>query len=98
MARDYKDEYSKFGGTEAAKKKRAKVNGFRQRALKKGIVKKGDNMDMSEYKDKNGKVRARKEHRSKNRGSKSNMPGDKRARGGKKKGSSMMMAATKKAY
>ena len=80
MSRDYKDEYRKFQSSDDQKKKRAERNKNRLKALKLGVVKKGDNNDMSHTK--NGVI---KKHRSINRGSSSDMPGDKRARG---KGSS----------
>jgi len=80
-SRDYKDEYKKFQSSPEQKRKRAERNKQRRRALKKGIVKKGDSIDMSHTK--NGVV---KKHKSKNRGSKSDMPGDIKARGnGQKK-------------
>lgn len=75
-ARNYKREYKKFQSTDEQKKKRAARNKERRKALKKGIVKKGDGYDMSHTK--NGVV---KKKRSVNRGSKKDMPGDKRARG-----------------
>jgi len=79
--RDYKKEYEKFQSSEEQKKKRAGRNKARRKAVKKGTVKKGDGMDMSHTK--NGVV---KKPRSVNRGSKKDMPGDKRARGkGQKK-------------
>lgn len=81
MDRDYKKEYKKFQSTPEQKKKRAQRNKARRTALKKGTVSKGDNNDMSHTK--NGIV---KKHKSVNRGSKSDMPGDKKARGkGQKK-------------
>lgn len=80
MARDYKDEYKKFQGTPIQKKRRAERNKARLKALKLGTVTKGDTQDMSHTK--NGFV---KKHRSVNRGSSTDMPGDGRARG---KGSS----------
>jgi hypothetical protein len=81
MDRDYKKEYKKFQSTSEQKKKRAQRNKARRTALKKGTVSKGDNNDMSHTK--NGIV---KKHKSVNRGSKSDMPGDKKARGkGQKK-------------
>lgn len=86
MARDYKDEYRKFQSSDVQKKRRAERNKLRRNGIKNGTVKKGDNYDMSHTK--NGVV---KKHRSVNRGSKSDMPGDKRARGG-----SLMIAACKK--
>ena len=84
--RDYKTEYRKFQSSTEQKKKRANRNKHRRRALRNGTVRKGDNMDMSHTK--NGVV---KKHRSVNRGSKTDQPGDRRARGGK-----LMVAATKK--
>ena len=75
-ARNYKKEYKKFQSTDEQKKKRAARNKARRKALKKGTVKKGDGYDMSHTK--NGVV---KKKRSVNRGSKKDMPGDKRARG-----------------
>jgi sialic acid synthase SpsE len=81
MERDYKKEYKKFQSSEEQKKKRAERNKVRRKALKKGTVSKGDNIDMSHTK--NGIV---KKHKSANRGSKSDMPGDIKARGnGQKK-------------
>lgn len=74
--RDYKKEYKKFQSSTEQKKKRADRNKQRKKALKKGIVKKGDKFDMSHTK--NGVV---KKPRSVNRGSSSDMPGDKKARG-----------------
>ena len=87
MARDYKDEYKKFQSSPTQMKRRAERNGLRRNAIKKGIVKKGDNYDMSHTK--NGAV---KKHRSINRGSKTDMPGDVKARGGKKKSSALLVA------
>lgn len=75
-ARNYKREYKKFQSSEEQKKKRAARNKARRKALKNGTVKKGDGYDMSHTK--NGVV---KKKRSVNRGSKKDMPGDKRARG-----------------
>lgn len=86
MARDYKDEYRKFQSSPIQKLRRADRN----RNRKKLGLKKGDPRDASEVMV-NGKKVWKKEHRSKNRGSKSNMPGDRKARGGK-----MMMTACKK--
>jgi len=79
--RDYKSEYKKFQSSEEQKKKRTARNKARRKAIKKGTVRKGDNNDMSHTK--NGIV---KKKRSVNRGSSSDMPGDRRARGkGQKK-------------
>ena len=80
-ARNYKKEYKKFQSTDEQKKKRAARNKARRKALKKGTVTKGDKNDISHVKDKNGKVKTVVKPRSKNRGSKKDMPGDKRARG-----------------
>ena len=80
-ARNYKKEYKKFQSTDEQKKKRAARNKARRKALKKGTVTKGDKNDISHVKDKNGKVKTVVKSRSKNRGSKKDMPGDKRARG-----------------
>jgi len=70
--RDYKDEYAKFQSSSLQKKKRA----ARNKARKDLGLKKGDPRDASHTK--NGVV---KKHKSKNRGSNSDMPGDKKARG-----------------
>jgi len=79
--RDYKSEYKKFQSSEEQKKKRAGRNKARRKAMKNGTVKKGDGYDMSHTR--NGVV---KKPRSVNRGSKSDTPGDVRARGnGQKK-------------
>jgi len=86
MARDYKDEYKKFQSSDVQKKRRAERNKLRRNAIKNGTVNKGDNYDMSHTK--NGVV---KKHRSVNRGSKTDMPGDRKARGG----NSMMIACKK---
>jgi hypothetical protein len=74
--RNYKKEYAKFQCSPTQKKKRAARNKARRKALKNGTVKKGDGYDMSHTK--RGIV---KKKRSVNRGSKSDMPGDRRARG-----------------
>mgnify|MGYP003661064453 CR=1 FL=1 len=71
--RDYKAEYKKWGASTKQKKKRADCN----RKRKALGLKKGDKRDASHKPG--GKVVA--EHRSTNRGSKKNQPGDKRARG-----------------
>lgn len=73
--RDYKDEYRKFQSSPEQKKARAGRNAAR----KKLGLKKGDPRDASHTK--NGVVA---KHKSENRGSKTDMPGDKRARGGNK--------------
>ena len=79
--RDYRSEYKKFQSSTEQKKKRAGRNKERRKAMKNGTVKKGDGMDMSHTN--NGVV---KKPRSVNRGSKKDMPGDRKARGkGQKK-------------
>lgn len=79
--RNYKREYKKFQASAEQKKKRNARNRERRRAIKKGIVKKGDGYDMAHTK--NGVV---KKEASTNRGSKSDQPGDRKARGnGQKK-------------
>lgn len=79
--RNYKEEYRKFQSSVEQKRKRAERNKARRTALKNGTVTKGDSNDMSHTK--NGII---KKNRSVNRGSKSDMPGDKKARGtGQKK-------------
>lgn len=44
--RDYAKEYRDFGGTTEQKKRRAQRNKARREAIRKGIVKKGDGMEM----------------------------------------------------
>ena len=74
----------KYNKTPKAKKSRAEDN----KARKDLNLKKGDPIDASRKTriDGNGKLISywSKEHQSKNRGSTSNMPGDKRARGKKR--------------
>jgi hypothetical protein len=70
--RNYKKEYKKFQSSPEQKKKRA----ARNKARRKLGLKKGDPRDASHTK--NGVVA---KHKSKNRGSKCDMPGDKKARG-----------------
>lgn len=79
--RDYKNEYKKFQKSTLQKKRRAERNRNRAKAIKRGTVKKGDGYDLSHTK--NGVV---KKKASVNRGSKTDMSGDKKARGkGQKK-------------
>ena len=75
--KDYKDEYKKFQSSPTQKRRRAKRNASRNRLAKKGLVTKGDGMDVHHPKGTNSKkvVVIRKE---KNRG----MPGE----GGRKVG------------
>jgi|TARA_R110000796_G_scaffold168585_5_gene285545 hypothetical protein len=46
MARDYKDEYKKFQGTEKQKKLRVIRNRNRRKLERCGVVKKGDGKDI----------------------------------------------------
>lgn len=70
-----------YGKRKANKKSRA-LHGKKRKELG---LKVGDSRDASKKVSvKDGKVKWTKESRSKNRGSKSSAPGDKRARGGKK--------------
>jgi hypothetical protein len=79
--RNYKKEYKKHQSSKKQKKKRAARNKARRKAIKKGTVKKGDNNDMAHTKS-----GIRKKPRSVNRGSKTDQPGDRKARGkGQKK-------------
>lgn len=79
--RDYRREYKKFQASTEQKRKRNARNRARRKAMKKGIVKKGDGYDMAHTR--NGVV---KKKASINRGSKSDQPGDRKARGrGQKK-------------
>jgi hypothetical protein len=45
--RDYQTEYQNYQGTEAQKKNRAARNAARAKLMKKGVVKKGDGMDVA---------------------------------------------------
>ena len=76
-ARNYKEEYAKFHSSPKAIAKRGGCNEGR----KKLGLKVGDTRDASETKDKKGKTIWTALARSKNRGSNSNMPGDRKARG-----------------
>lgn len=76
--RDYKDEYKKFQSSPQQKKDRAGRNAAR----KKLGLKKGDPRDAAHTRGKDGKIKIIAKHYSLNRGSKSDMPGDSRARGG----------------
>lgn len=48
--RNYKKEYETYQGTEEQKKNRAMRNKARRKALKNGLVKKGDNKDVAHNK------------------------------------------------
>ena len=54
MTRNYKQEYAKYQGTPAQKKRRAMRNKVRRRALKEGRVTKGSGFDIH-HKDGNPK-------------------------------------------
>jgi len=78
-ARKKKNEYQKkYNAKSGAKKKRAELNKANRKA---GTYGNGDGRDVSH---KNGKIKGTLPQ-SKNRGSKSNSAGDRRARGCKKK-------------
>lgn len=44
--RDYRKEYDEYQGTSEQKKRRAQRNAARKAAMKKGLVKKGDGMEV----------------------------------------------------
>jgi len=46
MARNYRNEYDKYQGSPAQKKRRAQRNKARRAALRAGTVKKGDDKDI----------------------------------------------------
>ena len=46
MPRNYAQEYAAYQGTEEQKKNRAMRNAARREAEKRGLVRKGDNMDI----------------------------------------------------
>jgi hypothetical protein len=46
MARDYKQEYANYQGSEEQKKNRAMRNAARREAEKRGLVRKGDGKDI----------------------------------------------------
>ena len=58
MPRNYKQEYENYQGTEASKEDRAQRNKARRMLEKKGVVHKGDGMDVDHKKpvDKGGKT------------------------------------------
>lgn len=78
MARDYKHEYKKFQSSTVQKKRRANRNKHRRRALKSGLVKKGDSKHCAHV----GVDKTVIKEGSVNMGSKTDMPGDVKARGG----------------
>lgn len=78
MARDYKDEYKKFQSSPSSIKKRVKLNKINR---DKGTYGNNDGKDNSHVKNGDGTVIIVVKNASDNRGSKSDMPGDKRARG-----------------
>jgi hypothetical protein len=77
--RDYKKEYLKYGASKQQKLDRAERNRLNAKARKEGRIKKGDGNDVAHVK---GGTRIKTA--SENRGSKTDMPGDVRARGGNK--------------
>ena len=50
MARNYKQEYDNYQGTEASKKDRAQRNKARRMMEREGVVKKGDGKDVDHKK------------------------------------------------
>ena len=50
MARDYKQEYANYDGTDAVKKKRAQRNKARRMLEREGVVHKGDGKDVDHKK------------------------------------------------
>lgn len=78
-AKKKKDAYNKeFNKKTEQRKKRSELSTKRKKMIREGKLKKGDSRDLAHTK--NGIVL---KHKSVNRGSKSDTPGDKRARGGK---------------
>jgi hypothetical protein len=71
MARNYKQEYATYQGTEEQKKHRAERNKARRQAIRDGKAHKGDGMDVAHVKaiDKGGSIKngVRIEKASKNR-------------------------------
>jgi len=71
MARNYKQEYATYQGTEEQKKNRAERNKARRQAIRDGKAHKGDGMDVAHVKaiDKGGSIKngVRIEKASKNR-------------------------------
>ena len=78
MPRNYKEEYKKFQSSPCAIKKRVKLNKINR---DKGTYGNGDGKDNSHVKNGDGTVVIVLKSASDNRGSKNDMPGDKRARG-----------------
>lgn len=56
MARNYREEYDRYQGSEEQKKNRAKRNAARRKAMESGKVRKGDGKDVAHVKamDKGG--------------------------------------------
>lgn len=76
-SKNKKDSYNKeFNKKPEQRKKRSELSVLNKKMIKEGKASKGDNKDISHTKD--GLVLKKK---SVNRGSKSDSPGDKRARG-----------------
>lgn len=93
MARNYREEYDKYQGSEEQKKNRAKRNAARRKAMRDGKVNKGDGKDVAHVKamDKGGtngdgvKVEPASRNRSFRRDAKGNLVSEtsKRERKGK---------------
>jgi len=91
--RNYRKEYDNYQGTEEQKKKRAKRNAARRKAMKEGKVKKGDGKDVAHKKamDKGGKnsdatrIESKSRNRSFKRDSKGNLVSETSKRERKKK-------------
>lgn len=75
--RDYKAEYKKFQSSSKQKKLRAERNKLNRKAKREGRIKKGDGNVIAHVKGGGTKVKTR----SANAGSKTDMPGDVKARG-----------------
>jgi hypothetical protein len=75
--RDYKAEYKKFQSSAKQKKLRAERNKLNRKAKREGRIKKGDGNVIAHVKGGGTKVKTR----SANAGSKTDMPGDVKARG-----------------
>jgi len=91
--RNYRKEYENYQGTEEQKKKRAKRNAARRKAMREGKVTKGDGKDVAHKKalDKGGKnsdgtrVESKSRNRSFKRDSKGNLVSEISKRERKKK-------------
>jgi len=79
MSRNYRNEYLKYQGTPAQKKRRAQRNAARRAALRSGRVKKGDGLDIH-HKDGNPMNNHPGNLSVRNKSSNRSFPRDKRAR------------------